>query len=332
MGTSRWITPVALIAVVALLIATPPFLSRYGLYVMSLWAVMSIAAMGLNLTLGFAGQVSMAQAAFLGIGAYATAVAMAAGWPFFAALALSAILSFVIGWALGYPALRVRHHYLAFVTLAFSTLAYLVFRNEEWLTGGVNGISGIHRPTLLGFPTRTALAYCYLCLGTMAIVGGAVWWIVRSPWGRAFIALRENRIRAASLGVDTRRYTLIAFALGSALGGVAGSIYAPLVQYVDPNPFSVTQSLNLLLMVVVGGSGYLLGPFVGAFVAMVLPEVLRFAEGYYLIIYAALVIALMIFAPTGVVGLANRLLTSGRTKRASDIRAASQPRLTAGKS
>ena len=122
------------------------------------------------------------------------------------------------------------------------------------------------------------------------------------------MALRENPLRAAALGVDTRRYTLMAFALGAGLGGVSGVLYAALLQYVDPTPFSLTLSLNLLLMVVVGGSGYFLGPFLGAAVAVLLPEWLRFTQDFYLIGYAVVVMVLMAFCPTGLIGLGGRLL------------------------
>ena len=114
-----------------------------------------------------------------------------------------------------------------------------------------------------------------------------MWWLIRSPWGRAFIALRENPVRALSLGIDTRRYTLMAFAIGSALGGVAGTLYAPLTQYIDPVPFNLSLSLDLLMMVIVGGAGFFFGPFLGAMIAVLLPEWLRFTEGYYLMLYAA---------------------------------------------
>jgi len=133
------------------------------------------------------------------------------------------------------------------------------------------------------------------------------------------VALRENPIRAQSLGVDTRRYTLMAFALGAGLGGIAGALYAPLVQFIDPTPFALGLSLNLLLMVVVGGSGYFFGPFLGAIIAVLLPEWLRFAQGYYLMGYAVLVILLMVFCPTGLLGLADRLLTS--TAKAAPVAA-----------
>ena len=296
------------LAVIAALILVPMNFARYGLYILSQWAVMTIAAMGLNLTLGYAGQVSLAQGAFVGIGAYITALLTTHGWPFWSMYVLAGLACFAVGWLLGYPALRVQHHYLAFVTLAFNTLVFLIFRNEEWLTGGNYGINNIPRPAVLGWATDRPRDFYFFCLVNLAVVSAATWWLLRSPWGRAFIALRENPVRALSLGVDTRRYTLMAFALGAGLGGISGVVYAPLVQFVDPVPFSLQLSLNLLLMVVVGGSGYFFGPFLGAVVAVLLPEWMRFAEGYYLIGYALLVMVLMVFCPSGLIGLAERIV------------------------
>src|SRR5262249_11227623 len=295
-----------------------PFgLKPYGIYILTLWAVTTIAAIGLNLTLGYAGQMSLAQGAFVGIGAYAAALLTTKGWPLAAAYPVAGVACFAIGWLLGYPALRVQHHYLAFVTLAFATLVYLVFRNEEWITGGIYGISGIPRPSLFGWSLRAPRDFYYFCLANLAVVAFAAWWLIRSPWGRAFVALRENPTRALSLGVDTRRYTLMAFAIGSCFGGFAGAVYAPLVQFIEPNSFALGLSLNLLLMVIVGGSGYFLGPFVGALVAILAPEWLRFTEGYYLIIYAMLVMVLMAFCPTGLIGLAERGATALARPRAA---------------
>jgi branched-chain amino acid transport system permease protein len=315
------------VAVILALILVPVTFNRYGLFILSQWAVMTIAAMGLNLTLGYAGQVSLAQGAFVGIGAYAGAILTTQGFPLIAAVAVAIMLCFAIGWLLGYPALRVQHHYLAFVTLAFSTLAFLVFRNESWLTGGIYGISNIPRPHIFGLATSKPLPFYYVCLGSLAIVTVAVWWLIRSPWGRAFMALRENPVRALSLGVDTRRYTLMAFAIGSALGGVAGALYAPLTQYIDPVPFNLSLSLDLLMMVIVGGSGFFFGPFLGAMIAVLLPEWLRFTQGYYLMLYAVAVILLLIWSPSGILGILDRYLTQRRTKAASALRAVTKPRL-----
>jgi len=326
-ANGRYLRLAAGLVVIAALIVIPMNFNRYGLFILSQWAVMTIAAMGLNLTLGYAGQVSLAQGAFVGVGAYASAILTTQGWPLPAALGVSVVVSFAIGWLLGYPALRVQHHYLAFVTLAFSTLAFLVFRNESWLTGGIYGISNIPRPHIFGFATNKPLPFYYLCLGSLAIVSLAVWWLIRSPWGRAFMALRENPLRAQSLGVDTRRYTLMAFAIGSALGGVAGGLYAPLTQYIDPLPFNLSLSLDLLMMVIVGGSGFFFGPFLGAMIAVLLPEWLRFTQGYYLMLYAVAVILLLIWSPTGILGILDRFLANRRTKAASALRAVAKSRL-----
>ena len=305
----------AIVIAVLLAVGAPFLLKPFGIYLISMWAVLTVAAIGLNLTLGYAGQVSLAQGAFVGIGAYTVALLTQAGYPFAFAFVAAGLLCFIIGWLLGYPALRVQHHYLAFVTLAFTTLVFLLLRNEQWLTNGIYGINGIARPAFLGWSSAKPLHFYFFCLDTLAVLSLATWWMLHSPWGRAFVALRENPIRAASLGVDTRRYTLMAFAIGSTLGGLAGALYAPLVQFIEPGSFALNLSFNLLLMVIVGGSGYFFGPFVGALVAVLLPEWMRVAEGYYLILYAALIMAMMAFCPSGLLGLAERLLKAAASSR-----------------
>jgi branched-chain amino acid transport system permease protein len=305
-------------------------LKRYGIYILSLWMVTAIAAMGVNLIMGYAGQETLAQAAFLGIGAYTTAILTKAGIPFGAAFLLSGLLSFVIGIGLGFPALRVQKHYLAFVTLAFTVAVWLVIRNEEWLTGGVSGIQDIPRPSLLGFSLKPALYYYWFVLAVTALLAFVLWWIIRSPWGRAFTALRENAIRAESLGIDVRGYKLLAFAIGSAYGGFAGSLYAPLVEFIDPNPFALAPSLMYLLMVMLGGMGTFIGPFIGAAIAVMMPEQLqiwqaKFEAAYpgmhlpsYLIIFAVLVMVMVALCPTGIVGLFERIFTRKRRPHADD--------------
>jgi branched-chain amino acid transport system permease protein len=298
---------VTLILGAAILWFAPVGMGRYGTYVLSLWLVTAVAVMGLNLTLGISGLKSLAQAAFMGIGAYATALLTTkGGMGWFPAFGISGLLCFGIGLLLGFPALRVKAHYLAFVTLAFSTLVWLVLRNEQWLTGGVFGLSNIPRPALFGVKLDGALAFHRFVVVVTLVLSLMLWWLVRSPWGRAFLALRENPVRAASLGIDIRAYTLLAFAIGSAYAGFAGALYAPLVEFIDPSPFALSASFFLLLMVVAGGSGYMLGPFVGALLGVVLPEWLRFTGGLYLIIFAAIVIALLIACPQGVLGLLER--------------------------
>ena len=310
------VTAIAVAAATLFAILIPLALKPYGIYVLTLWAVLTVAAIGLNLTLGYAGQVSMAQGAFIGIGAYTVALLMPLGVPYPLAFVAAGALCFAIGWLLGYPALRVQHHYLAFVTLAFTTLVFLFLRNEEWLTGGIYGISGIVRPTFFGWSTLKPLPFYYFCLGMLAVISLATWWMLRSPWGRAFVALRENPIRALSLGLDTRRYTLMAFAIGSSLGGLSGALFAPLVQFIEPASFGLIRSFDLLLMVIVGGSGYFFGPFVGALISVMLPEWLRITQGYYLLLYALAVMVMMAFSPSGVMGLVERAIKTVSRRRA----------------
>ena len=311
----------ALGVVVIALILAPLGLQRYGTYILTLWLVTSIAAMGVNLIVGYAGQETMAQAAFLGIGAYTTALLMKYGVPFGFAFLASGVFAFVVGILIGFPALRVQKHYLAFVTLAFTVGVWLIIRNEQWLTGGVMGLT-VRRPTLFDINLRQHQNFYWFVLAITAALSFALWWVVRSPWGRAFTALRENPFRAESLGIDVRLYTLLAFAIGSAYGGFAGALFAPLVGFIDPAPFALGPSLLFLLMVVVGGAGSFAGPFVGAAVAVLLPEWLRFAQGYYLIVYALLVIVMMAFCPSGIVGLFRRLLAARRRAAAPVIREA----------
>jgi branched-chain amino acid transport system permease protein len=319
---------------------------------MGLWLVTSVAALGVNLIMGYAGQETLAQAGFMGIGAYTTALMIKGGTlnvpvPFLAApwvvswepfsmltaLGASGLLALVLGLIIGFPALRVQKHYLAFVTLAFAVFLWLFFRNEEWLTGGVFGIQDIRRPTILGFEMspsrRVPHRYTYFLLIVTVVLTAAMWWLVRSPWGRAFMALRENPVRAESLGIDVRAYTLIAFAVGSAYGGFAGALFAPLVEFIDPNPFLLEKSLLFLLMIVVGGMGYFFGPFIGAGVAVLLPIWIEnwqsslLAAGHkwaehmsYLIVYAVIVLVLIIFMPKGVSGAVAAALTPRRRPHA----------------
>lgn len=303
-GPRLWI---ALAILLGALVAAPIGQGNYFIYVLCSWLIWTISAMGLNLTVGYAGQISLAQASFMAIGAYITALLTLAGWHWLIATPLSMLACFTIGILLGFPALRVQGHFLAFVTLAFNTLVYLLLRNEDWLTGGSYGLVGMPRPNFGWVDTARQGHFYYFTLTVTVLAALGMWGIIRSPWGRAFKALRENPIRAESLGIDTRRLTLLAFAIGSAYAGLAGALITPLVQFIEPGSFSLIHSLRVLLMVVVGGLGAFFGPLLGAGVVILLPEFLRFAEGYYLMIYAVLVVVLMIFCPSGLVGVWGRV-------------------------
>ncbi len=313
-----------LAASAVLLLAAPPFLKNYGLYLLSYWLVFVIATMGLNLTVGYAGQKSLGHAAFFGIGAYTVAILMKAGFSWWLGLPAAAVLCFVAGVVLGFPALRVQTIYLAFATLGFNTAVWLVMRNEEWLTGGTFGINGIARPSLFGLSLNGNLAYYYFVLAWTVLLMLALLYLLRSPWGKAFTALRDNPIRAESLGVDTRSYTLLAFAIGAVYAGLAGGMFASLVEFIEPAPFAVGASIMMYLMVVVGGSGYFLGPLVGAAVGVVLPDLIRDVapalSNWYLPVFGLAVVLMMAWLPDGLLSLPDRLRERREARLASEER------------
>jgi branched-chain amino acid transport system permease protein len=302
----------------AVILFLPPFLKNYGVYMFTTWLIYVIATMGLNLTVGFAGQKSLGHAAFFGIGAYTVAIAMKAGISWWVGLPAAMALCFVIGLALGFPALRVQTIYLAFATLGFNTAVWLVMRNEEWLTGGTFGLNGIARPEIFGFSLKDGLPYYYFVLAIAAIAIGLLWCLLRSPWGKAFQALRDNPIRAESLGIDTRSYTLLSFAIGAVFAGIAGVLFASLVDFIEPAPFAVGASIMMYLMVVVGGAGYFWGPLLGALVGMVVPEWIRDVfpalANWYLPIFGVVVILMMVWLPDGLMSIPDRIRDKARFK------------------
>ena len=238
-------------------------------------------------------------------------------------MSLAAVGCFVVGLALGFPALRVQTIYLAFATLGFNTAVWLVMRNEEWLTGGTFGINNIARPSAFGISFDGNLAFYYLVLGFAVVLALLLWGLLNSPWGKAFTALRDNPIRAESLGVDIRGYTLLSFAIGAVYAGIAGGLFGSMVQFIDPAPFTVEASIMMYLMVVVGGPGYFLGPLLGAAVGVILPEWLRFAQAWYLFVFGAAVVMLMIWLPDGLLSIPDRIRAKRQSREASAARAAS---------
>ncbi len=298
------------------------FAKRSEVYLLTLTCVYLMATFGLNLTVGYAGQMSLGQAAFFGIGAYHAAILLKMGWPIFVVLPIAGVACFAIGLVLGFPALRVQHHYLAFATLGFNVLVFLVMRNEEKVTGGTFGISGIPRPSVFGMSTDGHLAFFYFTFISLIILASLLWWLLRSPWGRAFAALRDNPIRAESLGVNITAYTLLAFAIGAACAGIGGVYYAVLVEFIEPGPFHFSTSLMMLLAVIVGGSGRFMGPVVGTIIIILLPEFLRssnvewlkFMQKWYLAFFGIAVIVLMVWLPGGILSFGDRFKAKGATK------------------
>ena len=292
-----------LLVVVAICALLPVALEQYKLYVASLTLVYLILAIGLNLTLGYAGQISLAHAAFMAFGSYAVAILGQHGVPFEVGLVIGGVVAFGWGLVVGFPALKVKHHYLAMVTLGFNIILFLVIRNWESLTGGSFGISNIARPAWGPLSFKSDRAFYLYILGWTALVVGSAYWILTSRWGRAFRAIRENEMRAEVVGVNLRNYKVMAFAIGAGYAGIGGALFAPLLGYIDPGAYTLDRSIQFLMMVVMGGLGRFEGPFIGAIVVTVLPEVLRASEGFYLIIYALAVVLMMLFMPRGLIGL-----------------------------
>ena len=198
----------------------------------------------------------------------------------------------------------------------------LVMRNEEWLTGGTFGINNVGRPAFFGLSLDGNLAHYYFVLAVALIMGFLLWGLVRSPWGKAFTALRDNPIRAESLGVNIQAYTLLSFAIGAVYAGVAGALFASLVEFIEPAPFTVGASIMMYLMVVVGGPGYFFGPLLGSAVGVLLPEWLRFAQAWYLFVFGSAVVVQMLWLPDGLLSIPDRLKARRLAREASAARAA----------
>lgn len=288
----------------------PWFLEDYTLYVVSLTLVHTILAIGLNITLGYAGQVSLCHASFFGIGAYTTALLLAQGWSFWLVLPLSGLVASFFGTIVGFPALRWKDHYLALITLGFNTIIFLVMLQEGELTGGPTGITGISRPSIGPLTFTPDLNYYYVLLFFSILAFASSYWIATSKWGRAFTSIRLNEVAAQAHGVSLRNYKLLAFAIGAFYAGVGGGLFAPLLRYISPDAFTFFISLEFLVMVVIGGMGRIEGPIIGAIIVTMGPEVLRMAESVYLIIYSLLLILVMLFMREGLVVVVDRIRES----------------------
>jgi branched-chain amino acid transport system permease protein len=319
---------------IAFLIVFPIGRTNATLVDLGLFVVFAIVCVGLNLTHGFAGKVSLAQAGFLGIGAYVSVLldtgseiavagfeATLPNLPFLLAIAVAGLSCMVLSVLIGFPALRVQGPWLAFVTLAFNLLVFLVLNNEVGLTKGSRGLRAFRTDLrVLGIDLFETRNYYYFCLVFLLAAAALVWWIVRSPWGRAFKALRDNPGRAASLGVDVRTYTLLAFSIGAGLAGVAGALYARLIEYIEPRGFYIGQSFDFFLATVVGGLGTMVGPFIGVSFITVLTDRLRFTGDYYRVWFGLFVLVMMLVAPKGVAGSFNQLRSWLRDRRRANGR------------
>jgi branched-chain amino acid transport system permease protein len=254
----------------------------------------------LNLMLGYTGLVSLGHIAFAGIGAYTAAWLMVdAKLGFWSALALAVAAAGAAGAAIGAVCLRFRSHFFMIVTLAFGLMLYSVMNNWDDVTRGAAGFPGIPRA-----PGFTTLERFYWLALTGALLAFAVQWrVVRSGFGRVLVALRQDERLARAKGVNAAFYKTVVFALGSALAGLGGVLLVSFLRVAAPASFTLAESINAVLIVVVGGAGSLLGPALGALLFVGLPEYLRVAAEWRLVVFGALLVLLMLFAPRGVAGL-----------------------------
>jgi branched-chain amino acid transport system permease protein len=283
---------------------------KYYLHLSILALIWVIAAQGQNLIQGYTGYVSIVQAGFIGIGAYSTALlGIHYDLPVWLTILLAPVITALFAVGVGYPSLRVKGHYFAIVTLAFNLVIFIVLMNFTELTEGEAGITGIPKPGSPDgwFNWRDRETYYYFVLIVAALMTGLAALIVRSRIGRILIAIRQNEDLVGAIGISAWKYKLFAFVTSAMFAGLAGAIYAHYQSFINPEIFGVAQSLDAILAVIIGGSGTIAGPVIGAFFVVFLPEYLRFADSFRLIIYGLVLVLATIFMPRGIVGVATSL-------------------------
>ncbi len=294
------------------LLAAPWALPEYWLAQLTFVLIYSIAGLGLMLLAGFTGLFSLGHAAFLGVGAYAQAVLTNAGMPFPLALLAAALLSALAGVVVGLPALRVKGIYLGMATLAFGFIVEEGLARWESVTRGNAGLH-IHAPDIFGWKVDSAEGFYAVCLVVTIVCTLGLLNLLRTPTGRAFVAIRDSEISAQSMGIHLAYYKTLSFALSAALAGIAGALYAHKLQFIAPDQFNILQSIDLLLMIVIGGLGAVHGAFLGAIflismpqlIALVkdyLPAVVGTAPGLQGLVYGVVLIAFVLFEPMGLYG------------------------------
>ena len=284
--------------------ATLPFWvgSGYGIFIATQFGVYLIVAMGLNVLAGYGGQTSLGHGAFVGLGAYTTALLMLnLHWPFWGAAAMGVVMSAVFGGLMTLPALRVSTWYLALITLGFGRLFEQLAVEMTWLTNGFNGLANIERPKLSDKVFSDAQLY-WLVAAAALLCGLLVRNLVHSRLGRGLMAIRDNPEAATSSGVSVARLKLFAFMFSAALAGLGGALFAVQKTVITPDDFTVDFSIFFLIVVVLGGSGRIWGPFIGLCVFFLVPEFLTGLQSWRMIIYGVILLALMVFAPNGLMG------------------------------
>ncbi|MCW1933568.1 branched-chain amino acid ABC transporter permease [Pararhodobacter zhoushanensis] len=316
---SRRLGALLIVAAIALLVALPLLVKGFFLFQMTMVLCMALAVMGLNIVVGFGGQLSLGHGAVFAIGAYVAAVGMDSfALPWLPALVIAGAVCLAFGVLFGWPSLRLKGHHLALATfaLALAMPQILKHRSIETWTGGVQGVMVFNSPVPDWLPLSREVFVFYLVLAVVlaAFFGTAA--LFRSRMGRAIIAVKENQIAAASMGVNVTRTKLATFALSCLLTGLAGALYTLITEYVSPDSFDLMKSILLLVAVMVGGAGTILGPLVGAVFIQFVPNLAeQVSQSATSAIYAGFLLIMVFFMPTGVVGFVRGLLIRLRARR-----------------
>jgi len=282
----------------------------YFLHILTLVCIYTILAVSLDLLAGHTGILSVAQAAFYGVGAYTSALlAVRVGCTFLESALAGVFAASVVSFMVSLPSLRLHDDYFVIATFAFQIIIFSFFNNSMPLTNGPLGIPGIPQPAIGGWTVRTHMQFFIFAAVIAALAYAVVSRLATSPFGRVLHAIREDEVFIRSLGKDTLRFKVVAFAVSAALAAFAGSLYAHYITYIDPTSFTVTESILVISMVIIGGPASRWGPVIGATILVITPEVLRFvglpnsvAASLRQVIYGALLVIMMTFRPRGLVG------------------------------
>ncbi|MBQ7166481.1 MAG: branched-chain amino acid ABC transporter permease [Treponema sp.] len=284
-------------------------IDAYSAQILTLGGLNAIMAISVNVISGITGQLSLGQAGFEAIGAYTViALTESVGIPLPLSILLAALVAAFAGFLIGFPTLKLEGDYLAIVTLAFGEIIRVFLVNLKDLTGGPNGKQF---STILTTSLEHGAMISYLAIiGTLILIIILLHNFIRSTYGRAILAVREDEIAARSNGISVFRYKMIGFVIASFIAGVAGGLYAPFLGFIQPKQFDFNASINDLIYVVFGGRGSVTGSVIAAFSLTILQEALRILKDYRLLIYPVLLILMMLFRPQGLLGTKELSFTS----------------------
>lgn len=280
--------------------------SRYLVYLGTLLALQAALATSLNIVMGYAGQFAMSHAAFYGLGAYASAILVSSfGVDFWVAIPLAMLVAGVLAAAIGYPALRYTGGvHLALITFAFGELARLVAANWHSMTGGPMGMRVMYSPTpVFGVDLSSGKGLYWLAVGMLLICLLASVLIQRSRFGRGLVAVREDETLASFLGVNVVGYKITAYVISSMLAAMVGCAYAPIMSFISPELLSAHETISLIGVLILGGVGTVAGPIIGTLVFFGIPEMLRVARLYRLVILGVIIVLVVLFMPKGIAGV-----------------------------